>query len=92
MIKVIHVALLQSFPVQLGKMRQRFGMLNSPVVIILVMSQGGRESCNGALQALRSCGVSVDEAYCLAGAPRSPIISLLHPHFLLSDGFSELEE
>ncbi|XP_029008930.1 cytosolic 5'-nucleotidase 1A isoform X2 [Betta splendens] len=82
----------QSFPAQLGKMRQRFGMLDSPLVIILMVSQGGRDSCSSALQVLRSCGVGVDEAYCLAGAPQSPILSLLHPHFLLSDDFGELEE
>lgn len=82
----------QSFSAQLGEMRQRFGMLDSPLSIVLVTSRGGRESCSGALRTLRSRGVSVDEAYCLAGAPRSPILSLLRPHFLLSDGFSGLED
>ncbi|XP_035520587.1 cytosolic 5'-nucleotidase 1A [Morone saxatilis] len=82
----------QSFSTQLGEMRQRFGMFNSPLSIVLVTSRGGRESCGGALQKLRSRGVSVDEAYCLAGAPQGPIVSLLRPHFLLSEGFRNLEE
>ncbi|XP_076589509.1 cytosolic 5'-nucleotidase 1B [Chaetodon auriga] len=76
----------QSFSAQLGEMRQRFGMSDSPLSFVLVTSRGGRESCGEALLTLRSRGVSVDEAYCLAGAPRGPILSLLRPHFLLSDG------
>ncbi|XP_078023747.1 cytosolic 5'-nucleotidase 1A [Epinephelus lanceolatus] len=82
----------QNFSAQLGKMRQRFSMLDSPLSIVLVTSHGGRESCGGALRTLRSRGLSVDEAYCLAGAPRSPILSVLRTHFLLSDGFCSLEE
>ncbi|XP_040893702.1 cytosolic 5'-nucleotidase 1B isoform X2 [Toxotes jaculatrix] len=81
----------QSFSAQLGEMRRRFGVFDSPLNIVLVTSHGGRESCGTALQTLRSRGVSVDEAYCLAGAPRGPILSLLSPHFLLTDGFSSLE-
>ncbi|XP_019134614.2 cytosolic 5'-nucleotidase 1A [Larimichthys crocea] len=82
----------QSFSTQLGEMRQKFGMFDSPLSFILVTSHGGRESCRGALQMLRSRGVSVDEAYCLAGAPRGPMLSLVQPHFLLRDGYSSLEE
>ncbi|XP_029288960.1 cytosolic 5'-nucleotidase 1A-like [Cottoperca gobio] len=82
----------QSFSAQLGEMRRRFGMLDSPLSIVLVTSRGGRESCGGALRTLRSHGLSVDEAYCLAGAPRSPILSVIRPHFLLSDSFSCLED
>lgn len=82
----------QNFSAQLGKMRQRFSMLDSPLSIVLVTSHGGRESCGGALRTLRSRGLCVDEAYCLAGAPRSPILSVLRTHFLLSDGFCSLEE
>ncbi|KAK9516213.1 hypothetical protein VZT92_024157 [Zoarces viviparus] len=76
----------QSFSARLGSMRRRFGMLDSPLSIVLVTSSGGRESCSVALRTLRSRGLSVDEAYSLAGAPRSPILSVLRPHFLLSDG------
>lgn len=89
---MIHICLLQSFSTQLGEMRQKFGMFDSPLSFILVTSHGGRESCRGALQMLRSRGVSVDEAYCLAGAPRGPMLSLVQPHFLLRDGYSGLEE
>lgn len=90
---MIHFLLpLQSFSAQLGEMRQRFGMLDSPLSFVLVTSRGGRESCSDALRMLRSRGVNVDEAYCLAGAPRGPILSLLQTHFLLSDGFSGLED
>ncbi|KAI4800750.1 hypothetical protein KUCAC02_007125 [Chaenocephalus aceratus] len=73
----------QSFWAQLGEMRRRFGMLDSPLSLVLLTSRGGRESCGTALQTLRSRGVNMDEAYSLAGAPRSPILSLLRPHFLL---------
>ncbi|XP_041794145.1 cytosolic 5'-nucleotidase 1A [Chelmon rostratus] len=82
----------QSFSAQLGEMQQRIGVFGSPLSVVLVTSRGGRDSCGEALRTLRSRGVSVDEAYCLAGAPRGPILSLLRPHFLLSDGFSCLED
>lgn len=78
----------QSFSAQLGKMRGRFGAFDSPISIALVTSRGGKESCGDALRMLRSLGVNADEAYCLAGAPRGPIKSLLRPHFLLSECFS----
>ncbi|KAM3609925.1 uncharacterized protein V6R79_022606 [Siganus canaliculatus] len=83
----------QSFSARLGEMRRRFGMLDSPLRIVLVTPHGGRESCGGALLTLRSRGVSVlDEAYCLAGAPLGPMMTLLQPHILLSDVFSSPEE
>lgn len=71
-------------------MRQRFDFFNTPLVIVLVTSQGGRDSCSSALKMLRSRGVLVDEAYCLAGAPRGPILSVLRPHVLLSGSAEEL--
>lgn len=66
-------------------MKQKFGLVDSPLSIILVTSHGGRDSCSAALKTLRAHGLSVDEAYCLAGAPRQPILHLLRPHFLLTD-------
>ncbi|XP_028286849.1 cytosolic 5'-nucleotidase 1A isoform X1 [Parambassis ranga] len=82
----------QSFSAQLGEMRRRFGLLDSPLSISLVTLHGGRESCGAALRTLRSLGVSVEEACCLAGAPRGPILSVLRCHFLLSDGFKSTED
>ncbi|XP_054632504.1 cytosolic 5'-nucleotidase 1A [Dunckerocampus dactyliophorus] len=73
----------QRFWSQLGDIRRRFGILDSPLSIIVMTSHGGRDSCGDALMTLRSHGVSADEAYCLAGAPRGPILSVLRPHFLL---------
>ncbi|KAM4734768.1 cytosolic 5'-nucleotidase 1B isoform 2-T4 [Anableps anableps] len=81
----------QSFLAQLGQMRQKFGIFDSPLCFTLVTSRGGKDSCCSALKSLRSLGVSVDEAYCLGGAPHTPILSLLRPHFLLSEGFNLLE-
>ncbi|KAA8590391.1 hypothetical protein FQN60_014325 [Etheostoma spectabile] len=82
----------QKFSAQLGEMRQRFGVSDSPLSLVLMTSRGGGESCAGALRTLRSRGVNVDEAYCLAGAPRGPILSVVRPHFLLRDGFSGPED
>lgn len=73
-------------------MQQRLGIVDSPLSTILVTSRGGRESCCSALKTLRAHGLSVDEAYCLAGAPRQPILSLLRPHLLFSDTLSNFED
>ncbi|XP_068169850.1 cytosolic 5'-nucleotidase 1B [Antennarius striatus] len=82
----------QRFLARLGELRRRFGVFHSPLSIILVTFHGGRDSCGGALRTLRSRGVHVDEVYCLAGAPRGPIMSQLRPHFLLREGLSGLQE
>lgn len=82
----------KKFLTQLGQMKQKLGLLDSPLSTILVTSHGGRDSCSTALKTLRAHGLSVDEAYCLAGAPRQPILSLLRPHFLLSDALCIPEE
>lgn len=83
---------LQGFLAHLGEMRQRFDFFNTPLAVVLVTSRGSRDSCSRALKMLRSCGVFVDEAYCLAGAPRGPILSVLQPHFLLNGSVSSVEE
>lgn len=77
-------SLSQNFMAQIGEMRSRFSLMDSPLTFIMVTSHGDRESGSQALKLLRSRGVNVDEAYCLAGAPRGPIINLLRHHFLLS--------
>ncbi|XP_057693853.1 cytosolic 5'-nucleotidase 1A [Corythoichthys intestinalis] len=76
----------QRFWSQLGSMRERFGVLDSPVSILVMTAHGGRQRLGDALATLRSRGLNADEAHCLAGAPRGPILDLLRPHFLLSDG------
>ncbi|XP_029908699.1 cytosolic 5'-nucleotidase 1A isoform X2 [Myripristis murdjan] len=70
----------------LGAMRSRLGVACGALSIILLTVQGGRESCGRALLTLRSWGLGVDEAYCLAGAPGGPALSLLAPHILFPDG------
>ncbi|KAM8860771.1 cytosolic 5'-nucleotidase 1B isoform 1-T1 [Synchiropus picturatus] len=74
----------QSFVTQIGEMRSRFSAMDSPLTFIMVTSRGDRENGRQALEWLRTRGIKVDEAYCLAGAPRHPIINLLRHHFLLS--------
>lgn len=88
----LHIGLLQSFLAHLGEMRQKFDFSNTPLAIVLVTSHGDRDSCTSALKILRSHGVFVDEAYCLAGAPRGPLLSVLRPHFLLNSRISSVEE
>ncbi|XP_033824174.1 cytosolic 5'-nucleotidase 1A-like [Periophthalmus magnuspinnatus] len=73
----------QVFWSHLGKIRQKFGAVDSPLSLVLLSSQRDINSCCRALQSLRTLGVNVDEAYCLGGSPRKPMMSLLRPHFLL---------
>lgn len=75
----------QSFLAKLGEMQQRFSLFTSPLVIVLLISHGGQESFCSALKMLRKHGVSVDQAYCLAGAPRDPILSVVRPHLMFGD-------
>ncbi|XP_077452066.1 cytosolic 5'-nucleotidase 1A [Stigmatopora argus] len=75
----------QRFWTQLGAMRERFGVLDSPVSILVMTAHGGRQKLGDTLVTLRSHGVNADEAYSLAGAPQGPVLDLLRPHFLLGD-------
>lgn len=70
----------------LGAMRSRMGVACSALSVILLTVRGGRETCGRALLTLRSWGLGVDEAYCLAGAPGGPILSTLTPHIVFTDG------
>lgn len=83
---------LQRFLAHLGEMRQKFGFFDAPLAIVLVTSHGGREGCSSALKMLRFHGVFVDEAYCLAGTPRGPILSVLRPHVLLDGSVNSVED
>ncbi|CAJ1056001.1 cytosolic 5'-nucleotidase 1B isoform X2 [Xyrichtys novacula] len=83
---------IQGFAAQLGEIRRRFSLADSPLCFILVTAHGSKDSCASSLLTLRSSGISVDEAYCLAGAPRDPIMPLLQPHFTIRISFSDLEE
>ncbi|XP_004086268.1 cytosolic 5'-nucleotidase 1A isoform X1 [Oryzias latipes] len=71
----------QRFLAKLGEIRQRFSVSDSPLWISLVILHGSRENCGKRLKTLRSLGVSVDDVYCLAGAPSEPLLSVLQPHF-----------
>ncbi|KAM9814796.1 cytosolic 5'-nucleotidase 1A-like [Syngnathus typhle] len=75
----------QRFWSQLGALRGRFGVLDSPVSVLVMTAHGGRQAFGGILAGLRSRGLKADEAHCLAGAPRGPILEVLRPHFLLGD-------
>ena len=71
---------------QMGEMRSRFGLVSSPLRAGLVTLWGSRDVCARALRTLRGWGLHVDEAFCLAGAPPSPILRLMQPHVLCVDG------
>ncbi|KAG7269210.1 hypothetical protein CRUP_011849, partial [Coryphaenoides rupestris] len=74
---------LREFSALVGRMRQRFGLDDSPLSTSLITGLGTRNTCLQALKTLRSWGLDVDEAYCLAGAPSDPILSLIKPHVLV---------
>ncbi|CAN9499018.1 unnamed protein product [Ophioblennius macclurei] len=78
-----------SFLAQLGELRRRFSLADSPVCITVLTTHGGRDRCAAAIRTLRASGVEADEAYCLAGAPTGPMLSLLRPHILLNDALPE---
>ncbi|KAJ3595919.1 hypothetical protein NHX12_002331 [Muraenolepis orangiensis] len=75
---------LRVFSALVGKMRQRFELKDSPLTTSLITTAGTRDTCLQALKTLRSWGLAVDEAYCLAGSPRDPILSLVKPHVIVT--------
>lgn len=73
----------QIFGSGLGKIRQRFGVLDSPISLVLLIVHGGTNHSCSVLKLLRTDGVDVDEVYCLGGSPQGAILPLLRHHFLL---------
>ena len=82
---------IQEFAVLIGEMRKKFGCEDSPLHTILITVLGSRDVCATALKTLRGWGLDVDEAFCLAGAPRNPILTTIQPHILLDDGLHNMK-
>ncbi|KAJ8343259.1 hypothetical protein SKAU_G00305880 [Synaphobranchus kaupii] len=77
---------MKEFVTCVGEMRRRFGRDGSPLRIYLMTAWSPRDVCASALKTLRGWGVEVDEAFCLAGAPRGPILAHVRPHVLYDHG------
>ncbi|XP_028815166.1 cytosolic 5'-nucleotidase 1A isoform X1 [Denticeps clupeoides] len=73
----------------IGQMRRKFGKEASPISVGLITVWGTTESCGSALKRMREWGVDVDEAYCLARAPYSPILDCFQPHIIFYDGLCD---
>ncbi|XP_076861716.1 cytosolic 5'-nucleotidase 1B isoform X2 [Brachyhypopomus gauderio] len=81
---------IREFAVRIGEMRRRFGYESSPLHTSLMTVWSSRDVCVSALKTLRGWGLDVDEAFCLAGAPRGRILSLLQPHIVWDDGLHNM--
>lgn len=77
---------MKEFVSLIGEMRRRFGREDSPLCTCLITAWGSRDVCTSALKTLREWGLDVDEAFCLAGAPCSPILAVVKPHILWDGG------
>ncbi|XP_077067389.1 cytosolic 5'-nucleotidase 1B [Siphateles boraxobius] len=80
---------MKEFAVLIGQMRRRFGHENSPLCTCVLTVWGSRNICATALKTLREWGLDADEAFCLAGAPCSPILAVVKPHILLDGGLHD---
>lgn len=83
---------MKEFAVLIGQMRRRFGQKNSPLCTGVLTSWGSRNVCASALKTLREWGLDVDEAFCLAGAPCSPILAVVKPHILWDGGLHNMRD
>ncbi|CAM4735092.1 unnamed protein product [Leuciscus chuanchicus] len=81
---------MEEFAVLIGHMRRRFGHENSPLCTCVLTVWGSRNICATALKTLREWGLDADEAFCLAGAPCSPILGVVKPHILLDGGLHNM--
>ncbi|XP_057185421.1 cytosolic 5'-nucleotidase 1B isoform X2 [Triplophysa rosa] len=83
---------MKEFAGLIGEMRRRFGHENSPLCTCLITVWGSRNICLSALKTLGGWGLDVDEAFCMAGAPCSPILALVKPHILWDGGLHNLRD
>ncbi|XP_067236570.1 cytosolic 5'-nucleotidase 1B [Chanodichthys erythropterus] len=83
---------MKEFAVLIGQMRRRFGHENSPLCTCVLTTWGSRNICATAIKTLREWGLDVDEVYCLAGAPCSPILAVVKPHILWDSGLHNMRD
>ncbi|XP_016325281.1 cytosolic 5'-nucleotidase 1B-like [Sinocyclocheilus anshuiensis] len=83
---------MKEFAVLIGQMRRKFGQENSPLCICVLTAWGSTNVCASALKTLREWGLDVDEAFCLAGAPCSPILAVVKPHILWDGGLHNMRD
>lgn len=83
---------MKEFAVLIGQMRRRFGRENSPLCICVLTEWGSTNVCVSALKTLREWGLDVDEAFCLAGAPCSPILAVIKPHIIWDGGLHNMRD
>ncbi|KAA0724196.1 Cytosolic 5'-nucleotidase 1B [Triplophysa tibetana] len=83
---------IKEFAVLIGEIRRRFGHENSPLCTCLITAWGSRNVCLSALKILGEWGLDVDEAFCMAGAPCSPILAVVKPHILWDGGLHNLRD
>ncbi|XP_030646467.1 cytosolic 5'-nucleotidase 1A [Chanos chanos] len=70
---------IREFAVLLGEIRRKFEREGGPLCTSLITVWGNRDVFVNALRTLREWGLDVDEAFCLAGAPRSLILDHVLP-------------
>lgn len=83
---------MKEFAVLIGQMKRRFGQENSPLCICVLTAWGSTNVCVSALKTLREWGLDVDEAFCLAGAPCSPILAVIKPHIIWDGGLHNMRD
>ncbi|KAL7992112.1 hypothetical protein Chor_016368 [Crotalus horridus] len=82
---------LKAFALHLGKMRKKFGQEDSPIRIYLVTARSGCDMGIRIIKTLREWGLSTDEAFFMAGAPKGPILSKIQPHIFFDDNFHNIK-
>ncbi|XP_012683206.2 cytosolic 5'-nucleotidase 1A isoform X1 [Clupea harengus] len=85
-------ASMADFAAVIGEMRRHFGREDSPLRVTLMSVLGSRDEWASALLTARGWGLEVDEAYCLAGASREPVLKCIQPHILCYDGLYNVTE
>ena len=80
---------LYTFAATLGEIKKRFhenGIVEDcPIRTYLVTARSAASAGLRALKTLRACGLDIDEALFLAGAPKGPILEKIRPHLFFDD-------
>ncbi|KAL2093725.1 hypothetical protein ACEWY4_011037 [Coilia grayii] len=85
-------ASMTEFALVIAEMRRCFDREDSPLRVALMTVLGSRDEMASALLTARDWGLEVDEAYCLAGASRGPLLNCIQPHILCYDGLYNVTE
>ncbi|XP_043828644.1 cytosolic 5'-nucleotidase 1A-like [Dromiciops gliroides] len=82
---------MKAFAMRLGRLREKFGVDDSPVRTYLVTARSKGDMSLRALNTLQAWGLRLDEIFFMDGAPKGPTLAQICPHIFFDDSMHNIQ-